>query len=121
MAAVHSLVQRVQAVRPDFTLTAENALAVVEICRRLDGLPLALELAAARLKTLTPETLLTRLPDRFAVLTGGPRDLPPRQQTLRSALDWSYNLLELAERRLFTQLAVFAGGFTVEAADAVGA
>jgi predicted ATPase len=119
VAAVHLLVQRAQAVRPDFTLTAENAFAVVEICRRLDGLPLALELAAARLKTLTPEALLTRLPDRFAVLTGGPRDLPPRQQTLRSALDWSYHLLELDERRLFTQLAVFVGGFTVEAADAV--
>ncbi len=119
VAAVHLLVQRAQAVRPDFTLTAENAFAVMEICRRLDGLPLALELAAARLKTLTPEALLTRLPDSFAMLTGGPRDLPPHQQTLRSALDWSYNLLELDEQRLFTQLAVFVGGFTVEAAAAV--
>jgi predicted ATPase len=119
VAAVHLFVQRAQAVRPDFTLTAENASAVVEICRRLAGLPLALELAAARLKSLTPQTLLARLPDRFAVLTGGPRDLPPRHQTLRGTLDWSYNLLDPAEQRLFTQLAVFVGGFTVEAAEAV--
>jgi predicted ATPase/transcriptional regulator with XRE-family HTH domain len=117
--AVRLLVQRAQAVRPDFAITAENALAVVEICRQLDGLPLALELAAARLKTMTPHALLPRLLDRFAVLTRGPRDLPPRQQTLRATLDWSYHLLEPDEQRLFAQLAVFVGGFTVEAAAAI--
>ncbi len=119
VAAIHLFVQRAQAVRPDFALTAENVLAVAEICQQLEGLPLALELAAARLKTLTPQTLLARLPDRFAVLTGGPRDAPARQQTLRRTLDWSYRLLEPDEQQLFAQVAVFVGGFTVEAAEAV--
>jgi predicted ATPase/DNA-binding XRE family transcriptional regulator len=110
---------RAGAVRPDFSLSAENADAVAAICRRLDGIPLALELAAARLRLFTPERLLERLNRRLAILTDGPRDLPTRQQTLRAAIDWSYDLLGESERTLLARLSVFASGWTVEAAEAV--
>jgi len=106
-------------VRPGFELTEANAAAVAEICRRLDGLPLALQLAAARLTVLSPEALLARLERRLPLLTRGPRDLPERQQTLRAAIAWSYDMLRPAEQRLFRQLAVFVGGFTLEAVEAL--
>jgi predicted ATPase len=105
--------------RPGFELTEANAAAVAEICRRLDGLPLALQLAAARLTVLSPAALLARLERRLPLLTRGPRDLPERQQRLRAAIAWSYDLLGTAEQRLFRQLAVFAGGFTLEAVEAL--
>jgi predicted ATPase len=105
--------------RSDFRLTETNAAAVAEICRRLDGLPLALQLAAARLTVLPPEALLARLERRLPLLTRGPRDLPERQQTLRAAIGWSYDMLGAAEQRLFRQLGVFVGGFTLEAVEAL--
>jgi predicted ATPase len=108
-------------VQPGFTLTEANAAAVAEICRRLDGLPLALQLAAARLIVLSPAALLARLERRLALLTRGPRDLPPRQQTLRAAIAWSYDLLRPAEQRLFRQLGVFVGGFTLKMVEALTA
>jgi hypothetical protein len=118
-AAVELFIQRAVAVKPDFVVTNENAPAVAEICHRLDGLPLAIELAAARIKLLSPQALLTRLERRLPLLTGGARDLPERQQTLRHAIDWSYNLLDEQARRLFRRLAVFADGWTLDAAEHV--
>jgi len=106
--AVQLFVDRAQAVRPGFRLTAANAEAVAEICRRLDGLPLAIELAAARLRLLSPDALRKQLHGRLDLLSGGPRDLPERQKTLRAAIDWSYELLDPGERRLFEVLSVFA-------------
>ena len=117
--AVALFVQRAVAAKPDFELNRENANAVTEICARLDGLPLAIELAAARVKVLSPSSLLTRLESRLQVLTGGARDLPQRQQTLRAAMDWSFDLLSPAEQRLFRRLSVFVGGCTLESAEAV--
>ncbi|HJV04499.1 MAG TPA: tetratricopeptide repeat protein [Actinomycetota bacterium] len=117
--SVSLFVERAQAVRSDFRLTEENALAVAEICARLDGLPLAIELAAVRIKLLTPQAMLPMLDERLKLLTGGPRSLPDRQRTLRGAIDWSYRLLDESQRKLFARLAVFSGGGTLEAIEAV--
>jgi predicted ATPase/class 3 adenylate cyclase len=117
--AIAFFAQRAAAIRTDFAVTEENAAAVAEICGRLDGLPLALELAAARIKLFPPQALLSRLESRLKLLTGGARDLPARQQTLRDAIAWSYDLLEAQEQTLFRRLAVFSGGYTLEAAEAV--
>jgi predicted ATPase/class 3 adenylate cyclase len=118
-AAVALFIERATAIRPDFAVTNETAPTVAEICHRLDGLPLAIELAAARIRLLTPEAMLSRLERRLPLLTGGSRDLPARQQTLRSAIAWSYDLLHEAERALFRRLASFVGGCTLDAAEAV--
>ena len=118
-AAVSLFVQRAQALKPDFQLTPTNARAIAEICQRLDGLPLAIELAAARIKLLPPQALLTRLEDRLHVLTSVAQDAPARQQTLRGTLSWSYELLNAEEQRLFRRLSVFVAGCTLEAAEAV--
>ena len=117
--AVALFVARSRAARPGFELTEQNAAAVGEICRRLDGLPLAIELAAARVRLLTPEALLSRLARPLDVLSSAARDLPDRQRTMRGTIAWGYGLLPEGERRLFRRLAVFAGGFTVETAEEV--
>ena len=117
--AVALFAQRAVAAKPDFELNQENALTVAEICTRLDGLPLAIELAAARVKVLSPSLMLTRLASRLQLLTGGSRDLPQRQQTLRAAIDWSYDLLSAAEQKLFRRLSVFVGGCNLEGVEAV--
>ncbi len=117
--AISLFANRAASVMPDFEVTAENSVAIAEICARLDGLPLAIELAAARIKLLSPAAMRTRLEKRLQLLTGGARDLPRRQQTLRGAIDWSYDLLGPAEQKLFRRLAVFVGGCTLEAAEAV--
>jgi predicted ATPase len=117
--AVRLFVERAGAADPDFALTEGNTAAVVEVCRRLDGVPLAIELAAARVSAMTPAELATGLDRRFATLAGGRRRAVPRHQTLRAAIDWSYELLTDAERRLLARLAVFAGGWTRAAAEAV--
>jgi predicted ATPase len=118
-AAVQLFIARAQDARLDFAVTNANAPAIAEICYRLDGLPLAIELAAARIKLFSPEALLARLSNRLQMLTGGPRDLPQRQQTLRSTIGWSYNLLDAAEQGLFRRLGVLVGGCTLETAEAV--
>ena len=115
--AVDLFVQRVRLVRPDFALDAESAPVVAEIVRRLDGLPLAIELAAARVRVLSPQGILERLDDRMKLLVGGADNVPARQRTLRGAIDWSYDLLDEAEARLFRRLSVFAGGCSLQAAE----
>jgi predicted ATPase len=117
--SVHLFVERARSVQPHFALTERTAPAVAQICQRLDGMPLALELAAARVQALTVEQLAQRLDLRFRLLTGGSRAALPRQQTLQATLDWSYDLLSRSERRLFERLAVFDGGWTLEAAETV--
>jgi predicted ATPase/class 3 adenylate cyclase len=117
--AVRLFIERAMAVKPDFAVTNENAPAVAEICARLDGLPLAIELAAARIKLLPPQAILARLGDRLALLSGGSRDLPARQQTLRGAIAWSHDLLGDGGRRLFARLGVFVGGARLGEAEAV--
>jgi predicted ATPase len=106
-------------VRPGFRLDPTNAEALARICARLDGLPLAIELAAARIKLFSPEALRARLEDQLGLLSAGARDLPERQQTLRGAIAWSYDLLSEGERRLLWRLAAFSGGFDVDSAEAV--
>jgi predicted ATPase/class 3 adenylate cyclase len=118
-AAIELFVQRARAVKADFRITDETAPAVAEICHRLEGLPLAIELAAARIKLLPPRAMLARLEQRLDFLTGGGRDLPARQQTLRGAIAWSYDLLEESEQALFRRLSVFVGGCTLDGVDAV--
>jgi predicted ATPase/DNA-binding CsgD family transcriptional regulator/Tfp pilus assembly protein PilF len=118
-ASVALFVRHAQGVRSEFALTAENAAAVTEICTRLDGLPLAIELAASRVRVLTPDRMLARLDQRLALLEHGARDLPPRLQSMRDAIAWSYDLLSPEEQVLFRRLSIFAGGFTLEAAEAV--
>jgi predicted ATPase/class 3 adenylate cyclase len=117
--AVQLFIERALDVRPEFTVASETAPVIAEICARLDGLPLAIELAAARCKLLPPHALLARLENRLEVLTAGARDLPPRQQTLRGAIAWSYDLLGPGEQALFRRLAVFVGGCTLATASAV--
>jgi predicted ATPase/class 3 adenylate cyclase len=117
--AVALFIQHAQAANPSFELDEVNASIVAEICTRLDGLPLAIELAAARSRLLKPSVMLEKLKSRLNVLTGGARDLPHRQQTIRGAIDWSYELLDEAEKILFSRLGVFVGGWTVESAEAV--
>ena len=118
-SAIELFAQRAAAVWPGFAMTPENASAVQEICSRVDGLPLAIELAAARTRVLPPSAILDRLQSRLQLLTGGALDLPERQQTLRNTIDWSHGLLNEAERKLFRRLSVFIGGCTLEAAEAV--
>jgi predicted ATPase len=117
--AVQLFVERARSVRPSFTLTPENASAVVQVCRRLDGMPLAIELAAARIRALSVEQIVARLDDAYRLLTGGSRSALPRQQTLRAAMDWSYHLLSAHEQAFFRRLSVFAGSFSLEAAEAI--
>ncbi len=119
MDAVRLFVERATASQPKFALTVQNAGTVAQICKRLDGIPLAIELAAARVKVLSVEQIASRLDDRFRLLTGGSRTALPRQQTLRAMVDWSYSLLSEKEQILFRRLAVFVGGWTLEAAEAV--
>jgi non-specific serine/threonine protein kinase len=118
--AVRLFVERARAVREDAVVMPEDAATVEAICQRLDGLPLAIELAAARMNALSPSDLLTRLERRLPLLTGGPRDAPARLRTMRDAIAWSYDLLQADEQALFCRLAVFVGGFTLEAAEEVG-
>jgi len=117
--SVRLFIERARTVRPDFSLTEDNAASIAEICRRLDGLPLALELAAARIKLLQPQAILARLDDSLKLLTGGARDLPARQQTLRNTLDWSHSLLDSQEKIIFARLGIFIGGFSLDAAEAI--
>ena len=117
--AVGLFVDRARLANPRFEVTAENASALAQICRRLDGIPLAIEMAVARTRALSVEQIASRLDDRFRLLTGGSRASPPRQQTLRALVDWSYDLLSDEERTLFARLAVFAGGWSLEAAESV--
>src|SRR6185503_10034908 len=119
--AVRLFVKRAQSAMPGFRLTIDNMLAVAQVCRQLDGIPLALELAAARVKTLRVEQIATRLAERdqFRLLTTGSRTALPRHQTLHALIDWSYDLLSNDERLLLQRLSVFAGGCTLEAAEAV--
>jgi predicted ATPase/DNA-binding SARP family transcriptional activator len=117
--AIHLFVERAAALKPGFGINAGNAPAIVEICHRLDGLPLAIELAAARIKVLSPQSMLARLQSRLQLVAGKDRDVPMRQQTLRNTIDWSYNLLDEAEKTLFQRMATFTGGRTLRAIQSV--
>ena len=117
--AIKLFVERARAVQTDFAVTETNAAPIAEICQRLDGLPLAIELAAARVRVLDPASLLGRLEHRLQFLTGGGRDLPARQQTLRNTIAWSYDLLDSQEKTVFRRLAVFVGGCTLDATESV--
>jgi non-specific serine/threonine protein kinase len=117
--SVRLFVERARLSAPAFELTLANAEAVVRICRRLDGIPLAIELAAVRVRSLSAEEINSRLDDRFRLLTGGSRAALPRQQTLRALVDWSYDLLNAQEKSLLARLSAFSGGWTLEAAEAV--
>jgi predicted ATPase/DNA-binding winged helix-turn-helix (wHTH) protein len=117
--SVRLFTERARRANPNFSLSKENAESVAEICRRLDGLPLAIELAAARARIISPKSILEKLENRLQLLTGGAQDLPARQQTVRATVQWSFELLGEDEKRLFRRLAVFAGGFTFDAAEAV--
>src|SRR6185436_18713036 len=117
--AVQLFAERAATALPGFALTDANASAIAQVCRRLDGIALAIELAAVRVKTLKVEQIASRLDNAFRLLTGGSRTLLPRQQTLRATIDWSYDLLSEPERALLRRLSVFAGGWTLEAAEAV--
>ena len=117
--AVQLFAERARAVQRDFALTPENTEAVIEVCRRLDGLPLAIELAAAKVRVLPPPALLERLRKGVGILSGGARDLPERQRTLRTTIAWSYDLLNRDEQRLFRHLGVFAGGLDLEAIESL--
>lgn len=119
--AVRLFIERASAALPDFEVASHNAPAIAEVCRRLDGIPLAIELAAARVSVLRVEQIVARLSNRFRLLTGGSRTALPRQQTLRATIDWSHDLLQDDERILLRRLSVFAGGWTLEAAEAIGA
>ncbi len=119
VAAISLFLQRVRTVRPDFKLTPANASAIAQICVCLDGLPLALELAAARMKLFSPQGLLIRLDSRLSLLTSGPRDAPERQQTLKKTMEWSYDLLTGEEQQLFRRLSVFVGGCSLQAIEAI--
>lgn len=119
--AIHLFLDRAKTARPDFALTSGNAASILQICRRLDGIPLAIELAAARVRVLVPEQIAARLDDRFRLLTGGSRTALPRQRTLQALIDWSYDLLSEPECILLRRLAVFSGGWSLEAAEAVTA
>jgi non-specific serine/threonine protein kinase len=119
-ASVALFAERARAINSDFLLTAQNATSIAQICQRLDGIPLAIELAAARIQVLRVEEIPARLTDRFSVLTSGSRTALPRHQTLRATIDWSYDLLTEPEGILFRRLAIFAGGFTLEGIEAVG-
>lgn len=118
-AAVQLFLQRARAIKPDFNITEANAHTIAEICVHLDGLPLSIELAAARIKLLSPHKLLARLKHRLDVLTGGARDMPERQQTLRNTIKWSYDLLNQGEQQVFRRLALFVGGCTLEMAEVI--
>lgn len=118
-AAVRLFVERARRVKPNFALTDENAFSIAEICRRLDGLPLAIELAAARVRLMPPQSILERLENQLKFLTGGARELPFRQQTMRAAIAWSYELLDENEKRFFEFAAIFAGGFSLDAAESI--
>ena len=117
--AIQLFVERARAVTPEFKLNAENGPTIAQICRMLDGLPLAIELAAARMRWLTPQNILAHMGHRLEVLVEGPKDVPARQQTLRQTIDWSYDLLDAPEKQVFERLAVFVGGCTMPAAEAV--
>jgi predicted ATPase len=117
--AVRLFAERAAAVRPGFRIAEANAHVVVQVCHRLDGIPLAIELAAARVRAISVEEIAARLDDRFHLLTGGGRLAPPRHQTLRGAMDWSYDLLSEQERALLRRASTFAGGFTLEAVEAI--
>lgn len=117
--AIQLFVERAQAVKPDFTMSSENGAMIASICRRLDGLPLAIELAAARTRLFSPQALLQRLGSRMDLLRGGAKDLPVRQQALRTTIDWSYELLDESEQRLFQLLSVFSGGCSFEAVETI--